>query len=73
MNPALDIGSKLALTLAALYVPGAGPAVSGLAAVFEAVKQFNAASGRDPAYVPTREEIDAFIAEREAKRIPTQS
>jgi hypothetical protein len=69
VNPALEIGSKLALTLASLYVPGAGPAVTGLAAVFEAVKQFQSTNGRDPAYVPTREELDAFIAERESKRI----
>lgn len=70
LDPRVQIGGQLALTLASLYLPGSSQAVSGLAAVFAAVKAFQEVNGRGPDYVPTREELDAFIADREAKRIP---
>lgn len=69
-SSALQIGGQLALTLASLYLPGSSQAVSGLGAVFAAVQAYNATRGRPADYVPTREELDAFIAEREGKRIP---
>lgn len=70
LDSSVQIGGQLALTLASLYLPGSGPAISGLAAVFAAVKTYNEGNGHAPDYVPTREEWDAFIADRESKRIP---
>lgn len=71
MNPAvIQAGSQLAVGLAGLFIPGAGPAVSGLAALMAAIAELNKRKGRAPDYVPTLAELDAFIAEREGKRIP---
>lgn len=73
MNPNLQIGTQLALALAALYLPSSdksGKAVTGLTALMAAIAAFNAQNGRPADYVPSREEIDAFIASREARRIP---
>jgi hypothetical protein len=69
-DPRIQIGTQLALTLASLYIPGAGPAVSGLAAVLTAVRAYNEANARPQDHVPTPEELDAFIASRLARRIP---
>lgn len=69
LDPKVQIGAQLALTLASLYLPGSGQAISGLTAIFAAIQQFNASSGRAPDYVPSREELDAFIADRESKRM----
>lgn len=65
----VQIGSQLALSLASIYLPGSGQAVSALAAVYAAVQAYNAQAGKPDDHVPTREEWDAFIAGREAKRI----
>ena len=70
MDPILEIGLKLAGALAGIYIPGSGPAVSGLAALMAAMAELNKRKGRDPAYVPTVAELDEFIAERQSKRIP---
>jgi hypothetical protein len=72
IDPAiLNAGAKLAATLATLYIPGSGPAVSGLAALIAAIAAYNADNGKPADYVPTHEELQAFISAREAKRITT--
>lgn len=64
-------GTQLALGLAGLYLPvGAGPAVSGLAALMSAITELNKRKGRDPGHIPSLEEIDEYIAFRESQRIP---
>lgn len=70
LDPKIEIGAELAIALAGVYYPQAGESVSALTAIFAAVQAYNAQSGKPEGYVPTREEWDAFIAEREARRIP---
>lgn len=70
LNSTLEIGADLAIALAGIYVPQAGQTISALSAVLSAVNAYNEQNGKPADYVPTREEWDAFIAERESKRIP---
>lgn len=65
----LNAGAQLAMGLASVFLPGSGPAVSGLAALVAAINQYNADSGQPADYVPTHDELQAFIIAREAKRI----
>lgn len=71
MNPeVLKAGSQLAIGLAQLYLPGAGPVVTGLGALIAAITELNRRKGRPADWIPTVTEINEFIAEREARRIP---
>lgn len=70
LDPKIQAGAQLAIALAGVYLPGSGQAVTALSAIFAAVQQFNAANGRPPEYVPSREDWDSFIADRESRRIP---
>lgn len=65
-----QIGVPLATTLAQLYLPGGSQAVSALAAVVAAVAEYQKARAMPADYVPSHEELTAFILEREARRIP---
>lgn len=69
LDPKVQIGGQLALTLASLYLPGSGQAISGLAAVFAAVQAYNEQNGNPPGSVPTVEDLQAFIDDRKSKRI----
>lgn len=66
----IQIGMPLAAALASVYAPGGSQAVSALAAVVAVVAEYNKARAQPADYVPTREELTAFITERESKRIP---
>jgi hypothetical protein len=66
---ALQVGSQLAVGLAGIFLPGA--AVSGLGAVLAAVNEYNASKSGDLNYVPSQEELQAFIDERRSRRIET--
>lgn len=68
LDPKIQIGAELAIGLAGLFIPGT--TTTALAAIYAAVRQWNADNGKPEDYVPTREEWDAFIAERESRRIP---
>jgi len=70
LDPRLDAVTALAIALAGIYAPGAGQTVTALSALFAAVKSFNLSAGRAADYVPTKEDWEKFIAERESKRIP---
>lgn len=70
LDPTVQIGAQLAIALAGIYAPGAGQTVTALSAIFAAVQQYNANNGKPADYVPTREDWDLFIADRESKRIP---
>lgn len=65
----LNAGAQLAVGLAAVFIPGSGPAVSGLSALVAAINQYNADNAKPADYVPTHEELQAFIIAREARRI----
>lgn len=65
----LTAGGQLAAGLAAVFIPGSGPAISGLSALIAAVNQYNADNGKPADYVPTHDELQAYLIAREAKRI----
>lgn len=67
----LQAGGQLAVGLAGLVIPGAGPAVSGLSALMAAINEYNRDNGKPADYVPSREELQAFIADRRAQQIAT--
>lgn len=64
-----QIGVPLATTLAQLYLPAGSQGVSALAAVVAAVAEYQKARALPADYVPTHEELTAFILERESKMI----
>jgi len=70
LDPKLEIGAQLALTLASLFVPGSDKAVTGLGALFAAVKSYNASTGKEEGYVPSHDELTAFIDYRKSRHIP---
>lgn len=69
-NTIMQIGMPLATALASVYAPGGSQTISALAAVVAVVAEYNKARAQPASYVPTHEELTAFIAERESKRIP---
>lgn len=70
LDPRIDAGAALAIALAGVYLPGSGQTVSALGALFAAVKSVNESNGKPADYVPSADELNEFIVDRESRRIP---